>query len=141
MFVIGRINIRNVQETVSTDSKVNKGGLNAGFDIDDSSLVDIADVAFLTGSFDIEFFEQAVFNNRDPTFLRLEDVDQHFFLHRFLFRSGGAAGALCAASKPTPSIRLVGGNPAGDIMPIGKSVRSWRTVNRLNERVSRSHPW
>ena len=49
--------------------------------IDDFSLVDVADVVVLAGALDVELFQHAVLHDRDPAFLGLRDVDQHFLLH------------------------------------------------------------
>jgi hypothetical protein len=70
-----------VEEAISPDREINEGSLNGGFKINHPPLVDIACVCFVTASLDVKLFQHAIFNNGDPAFLRLEDVDQHFFLH------------------------------------------------------------
>ena len=71
----------DVQEAITADAEIDEGGLNAGFDIDHFPLVNVAHVIVLARPLDIEFLEHSVFNDRDPAFFRLRDVDQHFLLH------------------------------------------------------------
>src|SRR5205085_839576 len=78
--VIGRVYVRDVQEAIAANAEVHKCGLDRRLDVDDSALIDVTDIAFLTGPLDIEFFKHAVLDDRDPAFLRLEDVNQHFLL-------------------------------------------------------------
>jgi hypothetical protein len=47
-----------VQETVATDAEINERSLNARLEIDDPTAIDIADVVVLTGTLDVELFEQ-----------------------------------------------------------------------------------
>ena len=70
-----------MQEAIATDSKVNEGCLNTRFEIDDLSLVDVANVIVLTGTLDVELFKRAVFNDGDAALFRLRHVDEHFFFH------------------------------------------------------------
>jgi hypothetical protein len=70
-----------MQEAVTANAKVHKGRLNAGFEIDDPSFVDIANVVIRAGPFDIQFFEQTILDNGDAALLRLGDIDQHFVFH------------------------------------------------------------
>ena len=99
--VIGRIDVRDVQEAVAADAEIDERRLDARLDVDDAALVDVADVALVAGALDVEFFEHAVFDDGDAAFLRLEDVDEHFLLHaRTLIRIGPAH--LRPASKPGP---------------------------------------
>ena len=81
MFEVDGINIRDMQEAVPPDAEVDKGSLDARFDVDDASFVDVANVAFLAGPFDIQFFKHAIFDDGDSAFLRLEDVNEHFLFH------------------------------------------------------------
>ncbi len=80
-----RLDVGDVQKAVAADAKVDKGGLNAGLEVDHLALVDVADVIVLAGSFDVQLFEDGVLDNRDPTLLGLRDVDQHFLLHCVAF--------------------------------------------------------
>ena len=85
MPVVGRLHIGNVQETIAADAEIDEGGLDAGLDVDDAALVDVADVAFVTGALDVQLFEDAVLQDGDAAFLGLQHVDEHFFLHAFPF--------------------------------------------------------
>ena len=68
-------------EAIAADTEVDEGGLDARLDIDDASLVDVAHVALGACALHVKLFENAVLDDRDTNFLRLEAVDQHFFLH------------------------------------------------------------
>ena len=69
------LDIADVQKSISAHSKVDERGLDAWFQVDDFALVDIADVIVLATAFDVELFEQSIFNNRNPAFFRLRDID------------------------------------------------------------------
>src|SRR5258707_6074353 len=73
MLVIGRLNVRNVQEPVAADSEIDERRLDARLDINDAALVDVADITLVAGAVDIEFFKYAVFEYGDPALLRLQD--------------------------------------------------------------------
>ena len=81
------LDVADVQEPISADAEIDERRLDARLDVDDFAFIDIADVIILAGSLDIEFFEYAVFHDRNAAFLRLRNVDQHFLLHveSFLF--------------------------------------------------------
>src|SRR5262249_32151217 len=79
--IISRFHIGNVQKPVAADTEVHKRRLDAGFDIDDSTLVDVADVAFMAGPFYVQFFEHSIFKDGDSTLLWLKHIDEHFLLH------------------------------------------------------------
>ena len=87
-----RFDVADVEEPVAADAEVDEGGLDARFQVDDAALVDIARVVVLAGSFNVQFFEQAVLHDRNPAFFRLRDVDQDFLLHR-------ADSALCWSGR------------------------------------------
>ena len=70
-----RLHIADVEKSVAADAEIDEGGLDAGLQVDDPALIDIADVVIRAGAFDIKFFEQTVFNNGDPAFLRLRHID------------------------------------------------------------------
>ena len=76
-----RLDIADVQKAVAADAEIDERGLNAGLNIDDAAFVDVADVVVGARALDVELFEQAVFNNRNPTFFGLRDVDEHFLFH------------------------------------------------------------
>ena len=82
MLVVLEFNVADVQKTVSADTEIDKGSLNRRLDIDHATFVDVADVVLEAVTFDVKLFENPVLHNGDPTFLWLEDVDQHFLLHR-----------------------------------------------------------
>src|SRR5262249_46154311 len=70
------------------------------------SLVDITDVIILAGALDIQLFEHAIFNDRDPALLWLGDIDQHFALHFvaiFLVPKGDAAAGKQAGQYRPPA--------------------------------------
>ncbi len=70
--IIGRLDIGDVQEAVAADAEIDEGRLDARLDVDDAALVDVADVALVARAFDVEFFQDAVLDNRDADLLRLE---------------------------------------------------------------------
>jgi len=76
-----RLYVADVQKAIAADAEIDERRLDAWLEIDDPPFVDIADVVVLAGPFDIELFEQTVLNDRDPAFLRLRDIDQHFAFH------------------------------------------------------------
>ena len=75
-----------MQEAVAADRKVDERGLDGRLEVDDPALVDVARIALVAGSLDVKLLENAVLDDRDPAFLGLEHVDQHFFLHAVSFR-------------------------------------------------------
>ncbi|MGH8432680.1 MAG: hypothetical protein ACREUF_20005, partial [Solimonas sp.] len=81
MPVIGRLDIADVQEAIAPDAEIDKGGLNAWLDVDDSPLVDVAHIAFVARAFDVQLFQDAVLQNGDAAFFRLKYVNKHFLLH------------------------------------------------------------
>ena len=79
--IVLRLNVGDVQEAVAADGEVDEGGLDGRLQIDDLSLVDVPGVALVAGPLEVQLFEHAILNDGDAAFLRLEDVNQHFFLH------------------------------------------------------------
>src|SRR5262249_11341202 len=69
--VISRLDVGDVEETVAAHAEIDKGRLNARLDVDDAPLVDVADVAFVTGPFHVQLFQDAVFDNGDAALLGL----------------------------------------------------------------------
>jgi hypothetical protein len=69
------LHIADVEKAIAPDPEIDEGGLDARLQVDDASLIDIADVVIRAGAFDVKFFEQPVFNNGDPAFLRLRHID------------------------------------------------------------------
>jgi hypothetical protein len=74
-----------VEKAVAADREVNERSLNGWFQIDNFPPVNIPRIAFVTGTLDVELFENAVLYNRYATFLGLEHIDQHFFFHAVSF--------------------------------------------------------
>src|SRR5262249_40548295 len=79
MAIIGRLYIRDVQETVAANAEIDKRGLDAGLDVDDPAFVDVADIALLAGTLDVQLFENPILDNGDPAFLRLQHINKHLF--------------------------------------------------------------
>jgi hypothetical protein len=78
------LDIADVKEPIPADAKINKRGLDTGFQIHDLPFEDVPDVIFSTRSFDEQFFEHPIFDERDAALFRLSDVDQQLFFVRFL---------------------------------------------------------
>ena len=76
-----RLDVADVQKAVAADAEVDERRLDARLQVDDPALVDVADVVVLAGALDVQLFQHSVLNDRDPAFLRLRDVDQHFLFH------------------------------------------------------------
>src|SRR5262249_47024692 len=83
--VIGGFYVGNVQEAVAAYAEIHKCRLDARLDVNDAAFVDIADVALVARSLDVQLFQHAVFQDGNPALLRLQDVDQHLLLHVFPF--------------------------------------------------------
>lgn len=81
MLVVLVLHVTDVQEPVSPHAEIDEHRLDARLDVDDASLVDIADEVLEAVPLDVQLFEGTVLDNGDPTLLRLEDVDQHLFFH------------------------------------------------------------
>jgi hypothetical protein len=73
--------IADVEEAIASDAEVDERGLDAGFDIDDAAFVDVTDVVFGAAAFDVKFFEDTVFDDCNPAFFRLQDINEHFLFH------------------------------------------------------------
>ena len=80
-----RLDVADVQEAVAADAEIDEGRLDARLQVDDDALVDVADVAILPRALDVQLFQGPVFHDRDPAFLRLGDIDQHFLFHGLAF--------------------------------------------------------
>ena len=76
-----RLDVADVQKPVAADAKIDERRLDARLQVDDPPLVDVADESLLAGPLNVEFFEQVVFEDRNPAFFRLRHVDQHFAFH------------------------------------------------------------
>src|SRR5581483_3414800 len=75
--VVFRLDVRDVQEAVAAHAEIHERGLDAGLDIDNAALVDVPDVALVTGPLDVQLFENTVLQDGNAALLGLEDVDQH----------------------------------------------------------------
>src|SRR6185369_15991464 len=72
--VVGRLDVRDVQEAVAADAEIDEGRLNARLNVDDATLVDAADVALVARPLDVKLFQHAVLEDGNAALLRLEDV-------------------------------------------------------------------
>src|SRR5262249_17000724 len=79
--IVGRLHVGYVQEAIAADAKVHERGLDARLDVYDSALVDVAHVAFVASSLDVQLLQHAIFQDGDAAFLGLKDVDEHFLFH------------------------------------------------------------
>src|SRR5262249_28069202 len=86
MTIVGRLHVGDMQESIPPDAEIDEGRLDARLDVDDTTLVNVTDIAFMAGTFDIQLFEDAVFDDGDSTFLGLQYVDQHLLLHKLPFQ-------------------------------------------------------
>src|SRR5438270_484194 len=72
MAVVSRFHVRDVQEAIAANAEIHERRLNARLDVDNAAFVDIADVAFLAGTFDVQLFENAVLHDGDAALLGLQ---------------------------------------------------------------------
>ena len=95
MAVVRGFYVGHVQEPIPAYAEIDERRLDARLDVDDAPLVNVADITLVAGAFDIQLFEDAVLHNGDSTFLGLQYVDQHLFLHKipFQIKSQRASGA------------------------------------------------
>ena len=94
-----RLDVADVQKPVPADSEVDKRRLDARLQVYDDAFVDVSDVIVLSGPLDVELFEHSVLNDRNPAFLRLGDVDQHFLFHGAAFLFGNTDQYAFVAGK------------------------------------------
>ena len=94
-----RLDVADVQETVAAHAEIDEGRLDARLQVDHHALVDVSYVIVLPGPLHVQFFEHSVLNDRDPAFLRLRDVDQHFLFHVVAFSFGNTDEYAFAAGK------------------------------------------
>ena len=66
-----RLDVADVQKAVAADAEVDERRLDARLQVDDLALVDVADVVVLAGPLDVQLFQHAVFDDRDPALFRL----------------------------------------------------------------------
>ena len=107
-FEVLRLDIRDMQEPIAADRKVDKRGLDRRFEVDDPALVDVARIALVACSLNVKLFKDAVLDDRDPAFLGLEHVDQHFFLHAVSFQDGHRLIGACVrlGNSSSRSVRV-----------------------------------
>ena len=79
------LDVADVQEAVAADAEIDEGRLDARLQVDDDAFIDVADVAVLPRALHVQLFQGPVFHDRDPAFLRLRDIDQHFLFHGLAF--------------------------------------------------------
>ena len=82
MSEILRFHITDMQEAISTDTEIDKYGLDAWLEVYDFTTIDIYNEVLLTSSFYIKIFQTTIFYNRHTTFFTLCRVNDHF---SFLF--------------------------------------------------------
>ena len=75
--VIVGMHFRQGQETVALPAVVDKGGLEAGLDIDHDAFVNIGLGGFPGGGLQGQLFNMAFFDDGDPKNLRVGGVDKH----------------------------------------------------------------
>ena len=83
-----RLDVADVEEAVAAHAEIDECRLDARLQVDHHPLVNVSYVIVLSGPFDVQFFKDSVLNDRDPAFLRLRDVDQHFLFHVVAFLFG-----------------------------------------------------
>ena len=83
-----RLDVADVQEAVAAHAEIDERRLDARLQVDDDAFVNVSYVIVLSSPFYIQFFEGSIFNDGDPAFFRLRDVDQHFLFHLVAFLFG-----------------------------------------------------
>ena len=147
-----RLDVADVQEAVAADAEIDEGRLDAGLDVDDAALVDVADVVVLAGPFDVQLFQHAVLDDGDAAFFGLRTlISISCFMTRLSLsarQAEAAAGVAaesgsagwrrreswgqlhgCAAEEPRPRAPARAG-PRPPARPGAGCRRSWRTTNR-----------
>src|SRR5262249_31236012 len=79
--IVCRLHVGDVEEAVAADAEIHERRLDAGLDVDDAALVDVADIALVAGPFNVQLFEHAIFQNGYAALFGLQDVDEHFLFH------------------------------------------------------------
>ena len=95
---VHRMEIGDMEETISSDSEIDERRLNRRFDIDDRSEIDVSDVQVFRGVLKIELFENAFFEDCNAAFLTLHVVD-NYLLFLFLLHRARALSCFRAQSK------------------------------------------
>ena len=79
--IVTGFDVGDVEKSVSANGKVNEGRLDGWFEVYNSAFVNIPCVGLVTGTFDVKFFQHAIFNDGDSALLGLEHIDEHLFFH------------------------------------------------------------
>src|SRR5262249_23517698 len=82
MTVVGRLDVGDVQEAVAADAEIDERRLDARLDVHDPALVDVAHIALMARALHGQSLEDAVLDDGDAALFGLEQVDEHFFLHK-----------------------------------------------------------
>jgi len=84
--------IGDVEETVSTDPEIDEGGLNGGLNVDHGSEIDVSDMQVFRGVFEVELFENPVFEDCDSAFLTLDVINDNLLFLLFFHRARVLSG-------------------------------------------------
>jgi hypothetical protein len=94
---VRREHVRRVQEAVGPAAERDERRADARLDVDDSSLVDVAQVRLATRDLDVQFLEHTVFHHRDPALFRIDGVDQHALQNEWPRVSGEVPARISSA--------------------------------------------
>jgi hypothetical protein len=83
--VVLGLHVGDVQKAVTADGEIDERGLNRRLEIDDLALVDVAGIALVASTLEVQLLKDAILDDGNSAFLGLEHVDQHFFLHASIF--------------------------------------------------------
>jgi hypothetical protein len=111
--VILRLDVRDMEKSISTNREVDERGLNCRLEIDNLPLVDIARIALVAGPLDVQFLEDAVLDDGNPAFLGLKYIDQHFFFHAVSFRNVCGLQSHCSVESRRDPGSMVFGSGRG----------------------------
>src|SRR5579872_690826 len=81
MLVILIFDVADMQKPVAAHAEVDERRLDAGLDVDDAALIDVAHEVFEAVALDVQLFEDGVFHNGNPALFGLERIDEHFLFH------------------------------------------------------------
>jgi hypothetical protein len=73
--------LANLQETGLGAANVYESGLEPRFNAEDDAFVNVAFDLFLAADFYVQFHQAAVMYNRNASFFRMHDINQHFFAY------------------------------------------------------------
>ena len=89
--VVLRLDVRDVEEAVAAHREIDECGLDGRLEVDDLSFVNVAGVALVAGALDVQLFEDAVLDDRDPAFLGLKTLISISFFMRSLSRTNAVS--------------------------------------------------